>query len=226
MKPTSILLAFIMLVATYNLHAQTEECKVLLPELTGKYSGKCKKGLAHGNGTAEGKDRYEGKFKDGLPDGYGTYSNSDGEVYEGYFNEGKRHGQGKLKTKINGKDSTYNGIWKNGEFVKLVQPVAYNILRIINVNRHTVHRVNNGARVLFSLTQNGVPNNGVANLLMISDSGTYVEIGNKKGFENVVFPFLCKVTYVTPNAIKTQIYEVTFEITVNNPGDWLITLSN
>ena len=44
-------------------------CKVLMKEISGSYSGECKKGLADGKGEAKGVDRYIGAFKKGLPDG-------------------------------------------------------------------------------------------------------------------------------------------------------------
>jgi len=46
-----------------------DDCKVLIPEISGQYVGKCKKGLAHGKGLAIGIDRYEGSFKKGYPEG-------------------------------------------------------------------------------------------------------------------------------------------------------------
>ena len=52
----------------------------------------------------------------------------------------------------------------------------------------------------------------------------------KKGldqrFDNIRFPFTCKVNYSTPNSLRTATYEVVFEIEINEPGQWLVTLSN
>ena len=90
-----------------------EPCQVLKPEISGKYSGKCKDGLAEGKGIAEGTDKYEGKFAKGLPNGTGKYTWSTGEVYEGSWKNGKRDGQGKYTYKLNGVEMVDFGLWKD-----------------------------------------------------------------------------------------------------------------
>jgi hypothetical protein len=59
--------------------ATVEDCKVLLPALSGSYEGSCKKGVADGRGKASGTDAYEGEFRKGLPDGKGTCTWSNGD---------------------------------------------------------------------------------------------------------------------------------------------------
>ena len=73
------------------IHAQ-DGCEVLIPELQGSYQGKCKKGLAHGQGRAEGLDSYEGHFTRGLPHGSGKYTWANGEIYEGDWVKGLAQG--------------------------------------------------------------------------------------------------------------------------------------
>lgn len=223
---TSILVLFLLFINSHLILAQSTECKVLLPELVGSYNGKCKKGIAHGNGVAEGKDKYDGRFKNGLPDGYGTYTYSNGSVYEGYFSEGKKHGNGKYRAIINGKDSSFNGVWKDDNFVKFIVPPSYKVNRSINVNRLTIQRVGEGKRVFFVFTQNGMTNSTISNLQMISEYGTYLELGAKKGYENLSFPVLFKVTFSTLNGTKTNSYEVFLELTINEPGEWLVNINN
>jgi hypothetical protein len=63
-----ICFALLLLSQSNNLTGQGTDCKVMLPGISGKYSGGCKKGLAHGTGTAQGMDTYVGKFRRGLPD--------------------------------------------------------------------------------------------------------------------------------------------------------------
>ena len=75
------------------MHAQ-DQCKVLVPELEGTYIGKCRKGLAHGNGKAVGVDSYEGKFSKGLPNGTGKYTWADGRIFEGEWSKGELDGKG------------------------------------------------------------------------------------------------------------------------------------
>jgi hypothetical protein len=63
-----------------NNEAGVENCKVLLPALSGNYEGGCKKGLADGKGKASGTDVYEGEFSKELPHGKGTYTWSNGVI--------------------------------------------------------------------------------------------------------------------------------------------------
>lgn len=49
-------------------------CVVLDPDISGSYSGDCLNGLAHGLGTAIGKDKYVGYFENGAAHGRGTYT--------------------------------------------------------------------------------------------------------------------------------------------------------
>ena len=62
-----------------------QDCKVLKESISGSYTGDCKKGRAHGEGTAKGEDSYTGEFKKGLPHGFGKYTWADGSMYEGDF---------------------------------------------------------------------------------------------------------------------------------------------
>lgn len=59
---------------------------------------------SHGN-------KYTGDMKDGLYDGYGILTYKNGDVYKGYWQQGKKHGQG---TQTYQKDQRrYSGQWKN-----------------------------------------------------------------------------------------------------------------
>ncbi|MEW5845818.1 MAG: hypothetical protein AB1777_06065 [Bacteroidota bacterium] len=209
-----------------NLFSQESNCKVLLPEISETYNGKCKKGLAHGKGIAHGTDTYEGKFKDGLPHGFGTYTWANGDRYEGYFFKGKKHGKGTFKGKINGKDSTITGIWKEGAFDHKIIPPKYQIINARNVQRYTFTKTGSGNRLLFAFIQNGTPNNYISNLQIVCDTGTPFKLGEKYGFENILYPVTCKINYQTPNALRTVWYDVTFEFTINESGEWTINLFN
>lgn len=206
--------------------AQQADCKVLLPEIANRYEGKCKNGLANGKGIAQGTDTYEGKFKNGLPHGFGTYKWANGDTYEGFFVKGKMEGKGIFKGKINGRDSVYTGMWHQGKLEKVILPPRYSVLVSRNVTRYTITK--NGAtnRLLFSFMQNGTTNPNITNLQILCDNGTTFRLGEKIGFENVLFPVSCKVTYATPNSLRTVWYDVTFEFTINEKGEWVITLHN
>ncbi|PJA56849.1 MAG: hypothetical protein CO164_10950 [Rhodocyclales bacterium CG_4_9_14_3_um_filter_68_10] len=69
-------------------------CRVLDPELPGRYEGGCVDGLASGRGRAEGSARYEGEFWAGMKHGRGVKVWPSGDRYEGEFFEDRRHGRG------------------------------------------------------------------------------------------------------------------------------------
>jgi hypothetical protein len=226
MKTKQITTALFLAIFMIQVSFAQETCKVLKPEIAGKYTGDCKKGLANGKGIAEGTDKYEGKFKDGLPNGSGTYKYANGDVYEGDFHEGLKNGRGKFSFKYAGKDSTYLGIWENDRFVKKIVPPPYIVSQKLNVQRYTVQKVGPGNRVMFSFMQNGMNNRSISSLSFAENSGSATTIGLDQGFDSIRFPFSCKVNYSTPNSLRTATYEVVFEIEINEPGQWLVTLSN
>lgn len=227
MKAQRVILAILFLVSTTVFsHAQENNCKVLKPEIAVKYSGGCKKGLANGKGVAEGTDKYEGNFKAGLPNGKGKYRYANGDVYNGNFKDGMRDGDGMFTFKSQGKDSTYTGIWKDDKLVKKVIPAAYQITQHYNADRYTVQKIGPGKRIMFSFMQNGMSNYSISGLNFAETGGTSLELGRQQGFDNIPIPFHCKVTYTTANSFRTASYEVTFEIQINEPGSWLITITN
>jgi hypothetical protein len=228
MKQISIVLSIgMLLMLTFNAMAQdTTACKVLKEEIAARYKGGCKKGLAHGKGVATGIDRYEGRFKNGLPHGVGIYKWITGEIYEGEFKEGKRQGKGTYTFKFKGRDSTYNGLWKDDILTKVVYPPKYVVEQNLNVTRYTVQRMNSGKRVLFSFKQNGSENSSLMEFNLIANSGSSASLGSSRGFENVEFPVTCRLTYTTLTPMKSATIRVQFEITINEPGDWLITIHN
>ncbi len=227
MNPKHLLTTILLLNSVIHFsYSQSETCKVLKPEIATSYSGDCKKGLANGNGIAVGTDKYEGKFKDGLPQGNGTYLYANGDVYVGDFKEGMRSGNGKFTFKFLGRDSTYMGMWKEDKLVKKIVPPPYLISQKLNLQRFTVTKVNAGNRVMFSFMQNGANNRSISGLSFVESSGTLLNIGQDQGFDNVKFPFNCKVTYSTLNSFRSANNDITFEIQINEPGQWMVTLFN
>jgi hypothetical protein len=206
-----------------NLFSQ-DSCKVLKPEISGKYTGKCKNGLADGKGIAEGTDKYEGKFVKGLPDGSGKYTWSTGEVYEGSWKSGKRDGQGSYTYKLNGLETVDFGIWKDDVFTRKITPTPYTIIRTNSITRYSVRRLGDGNRILFALMQNG-NNAETSNLNLFSTSGNSFSVGSKIGYENTEFPCTLKLSYTCPNKIKTSFISVEFEIVIKEPGSWEVTIN-
>ena len=227
MKLISFIFTSVVVISITNyIDAQDKDCKVLKQEISEKYEGKCKNGLAHGKGTASGLDWYEGKFKKGLPDGFGTYIWSAGEKYAGYFKEGKMHGKGTYSFRFQGRDSTYIGLWKADSLTKVIIPPKYKVDKNINVTRYSVQKMGKENRVLFVFLQNGVQNRTITNFHLIASNGTQTSFSGKQGFENIKFPVVCKVTYVTSSPTGSSTLRVEFELTINEPGDWLVTLHN
>jgi len=79
---------------------------------------------------------------------------------------------------------------------------------------------------MFSFMQNGANNRSISGLLFTESSGTLLSIGQDQGFDNIQFPFNCKVQYNTLNSFRSASTNIIFEIQINEPGQWMITLFN
>jgi hypothetical protein len=203
-----------------------QTCKVLKPELAGSYKGKCKDGLANGNGSAIGTDRYKGQFFKGLPEGKGTYIWATGESYTGYWKEGKRNGEGEYTFFYQGNDSTIVGNWENDRYIGH-KPEKPKIIYKSSVERYNFQKNGNiKNRVLINIYQNGVRNTGISNFMISSSSGYDTSLGNSVGYDEVLFPVRIRITYTTPNKLKTATYYVEFEFEISEPGDWTVDLHN
>jgi len=137
-----------------------------------------------------------------------------------------RSGNGKFTFKFLGRDSTYMGMWKEDQLVKKIVPPAYLISQKVNLQRYTITKIKPGNRVMFAFMQNGMNNRSISALSFAESGGTSLSIGHEQGFDNIRFPFNCKVSYNTPNSFRTASYEIIFEIQINEPGHWLVTLYN
>ncbi len=108
-----------------------------------KYEGDFRNDLRHGNGilTFQNGDIYKGELRDDKRTGKGTYIFTDGARYIGDFDDGRRHGRGRyiysggeefigefrdgkregvgLCIYPNGQQ--LNGLWKNDEFVRVIE---------------------------------------------------------------------------------------------------------
>ncbi|WP_338356505.1 hypothetical protein [Yeosuana marina] len=215
MKSIFIKVLFLGCFLIFNITFGQEKsnCTVVDNESNGVYIGKCKKGLAHGDGVFEymnGKYMYVGKFK-----------------------KGKKHGEGKLFSFIEGeKKLVKEGVWKNNKYVGKKpesKQMAYKVQKRVNIDRYTVRNIGEGNKVKFTFLQNGNRNN-IEDITIIGDSGTRFSNAynqsTSEGFENVKFPFKCRVTYRTLSKLKFQTLDVRFEILIIEPGIWDITLNN
>jgi hypothetical protein len=208
------------------LHAQSE-CEVGMQELLGFYSGKCKKGLAHGQGKAVGIDSYEGRFSKGLPHGFGIYTWANGEKYEGELSEGLAHGNGTMTYLVESGDSVVNGLWREGEYLGKAFLPPYQIIRNRGVVRYTIRKSNNASNgIRVSLFLAGNNNVDVEDFLMASDSGEEYRSGRYIGLQNAMVPYEVSITYRTWNSIHSSQSDVVFNFVINEPGTFDISITN
>ncbi len=218
-----ILILASLLISGSCVYAQNDDCKVLIPEISGSYSGGCKNGLAHGKGVARGVDQYEGQFYKGVPNGKGSYKWADGTVYEGQWESGKRDGAGKMIYP----DSVITGYWKEGKYVGKKFTPPYSIERSLSVSRSTITKsIGSLDGVRIKILQGGSDNTNIQELSIVYSSGDEYRMGNIYGIQNTVFPLDVKIRYTTWNQLHTARYNVVFEFKINDPGVWEVTITN
>jgi len=219
-----ILLSIFSVILSLSINAQSD-CKVLIPELSGEYIGKCKKGLAHGKGKATGIDTYEGSFKKGLPNGGGVYTWKSGAIYDGDWRDGHRYGEGVFTFKYDDIDSVQAGIWKDDVYMGPI-PVKPKVITKTAVTRYNFRREGDGDRILIDLSLNGSPNKDILDLTLIATSGSSFEMGRSIGFEGVAFPVIIKLSYLTWNTAHTSRNHATFEFEIEEAGNWQVDVVN
>lgn len=220
----SLFVALVLSISTLCVYAQ-EGCKVLNENLQSNYEGKCKDHLANGKGTARGIDTYTGLFKKGYPHGKGIYKWSTGEYYDGEWSQGKREGIGEYHYTINTKEAIQSGIWKSDQYVGPV-PVPPNIKISQNISDVKINKTGEGEEVLIKIMMAGSNNTSITDLTLNSNSGTEFRYGSYMGYKSIVFPFTCKLTYSTPNTLRTAQYNCILEFEIAEPGRWEVKLQN
>jgi len=203
-------------------HAQ--DCNVLLPALQGSYKGGCKNFLAHGKGAAAGKDTYTGNFKNGYPHGHGVYTWSNGDVYEGEWDEGQRKGEGTLHYRINGVDSILSGLWEDDRYMG-AKPLPPRIIQKYNVLSTSFTRTGEGNKISISFVQNGMANT-IEDLVIVTSGGTESRTGKATIYFDLNFPLYCKVNYSSWNSLKTVKYSCVLEFELSQPGSWDLRIGN
>ncbi len=214
----------ILLLIVFSLNAQ-DSCQVLIPELSGTYMGKCKKGFAHGEGKAVGTDTYEGNFRKGLPNGNGVYTWASGANYSGSWVYGQRDGEGIYKFKYDGKDSVQEGIWKDDLFMgKRARKPVVNYKEF--VTKYSFRRKGDGNQILIDLRINGQPNLDIIDFSMIYSNGSSFEMGRSYGIEQINFPVNVKVKYISWNAAHSSQHNATFDFEIFEAGNWQVIINN
>lgn len=230
MKSSITLILGFMLLSIVSLSTLAQEkteteCKVLKQQICVLYKGECKKGLAHGKGTAQGLDLYVGSFKKGLPNGIGTYKWSTGEIYEGRWKNGQRNGEGKYRCIVEGKDSILDGIWKNDKYLGK-EPVSPKQLMALNINSISFSRVGDGNKITLSIMQGGTNNSSTSNLILTSTSGNQFANGVYFGVEQVVYPVSIRVSYSSSNLLRSGRFDCVGEFVITQSGNWNVTFNN
>jgi hypothetical protein len=219
----NIILLMLLLFSVNPIYSQGSDCKVIVPRLSGTYAGECRKGLAHGQGMAQGIDRYEGEFRKGVPEGKGTYRWADGKIYDGYWRQGLRDGAGKMIYP----DSTITGYWKADKYAGKEDIKSYKVLRSLYVARSTFTKTGDTPnQVKVKLTMGGAPNTTVQDFSMVYSSGEEFRMSNVYGIQNVTYPVTVLVTYLTWNVFHTIQTNITFEFQINEPGNWDVNIQN
>lgn len=226
MKKLIISLFTVLMLLCTNYAYPQDSCRVLKHEISAKYQGHCKKGLANGKGFAEGIDKYEGRFKNGFPNGAGIYTWANGDTYNGIFKDGLRNGEGTFKYKKNGADSVLHGIWKNDVFVKKILPAPYKIYIARDFDRYSITKLWEGNKVSLKLHQMGNTNTDLSEFTFFADNGLYQTMGNTYIYYQVIFPVHIKISYTTKNKLKTSDINPVLEVIIYEAGEWEIILNN
>lgn len=225
MKSTIKIIGILLLAFVSITLSGQETCKVLLPSLAGKYVGECSKNLADGTGEATGEDFYTGEFSKGLPDGKGKYIWKSGATYEGEWKKGMRDGNGIYITKVSGRDSILNGIWKEDKYLGAKRMDPYVIEYRNGIGRVTCMRIGDRPYVKYKFTRGGGEAYIVSNVMLQGSSGSESNNAQFTGFEEVKFPFKGKITFTAPNAFNASTISGELRLTINQPGSWLVSIS-
>ena len=136
------------------------------------------------------------------------------------------HGDGVLYKLNDGqKNIDKQGIWKSNNYIGEKRIAPYSIKRTINLDRNSVRKTEEGNEVVINFYRNGARNN-VRNLNVASSSGKEVVGSNVFIINDIIFPFKCEIFYDTINKLGSSVFEVRFEIEINEPGKWDISLYN
>lgn len=209
----------ILLGLNLTVFGQKNKCDVDLEAISGTYEGDCRRGNAHGVGTAQGEDTYKGEFKRGLPHGVGTYTWKNGDVYVGEFNRGEKDGEGKMTVKTKADtDSTYTGYWSSDEYIgedKYPYKVLTSDANIVNIEFIRVSEDGNNININYRKAGQPVKHADVTLTNMEGNFASIISNPYKKTVNNVNFPFRAIV----------QGGGERWEFRISQSGTWNITVN-
>ena len=208
---------------------QAQDCEVKVPAIADAYDGDCKKGVAHGTGTATGTDTYTGEFKKGLPHGQGIYTWASGDIYDGAFEKGEKHGEGMLVFAETGLKQ--KGYWNEDEYIG-AEKDPYTIVQKSNsILRVSFKRESaDQDQLKFAFTRLGKP-------IEISRFNTQSEFGtelNQTNFQrifevhalpcNPVVNFQVQANRSATGDLKGSDLEGNLSFELRQGGTWLVTI--
>ncbi len=213
------------------------DCKVLVKNLQGQYNGKCKKGLAHGEGSAKGVDTYVGTFRKGYPNGFGVYTWHDGSNYIGKFKKGLKEGFGLQNKIIESGDVVQNyGLWMADSLIVPNDSRALfkvNLSKGISVVDPNLKRdAATKNQVWINFQQNGVPDKSV--VIEDAEISDGKRIDTKKRSLNTLvafddiqkFPVTVKLKYQIDKPEKLVPVDCNLEIILFTKGLWEINVNH
>ena len=222
-----IFLLAIILLGSQAMMAQKKDCNVNLNGLDETYTGDCKKGLAHGEGVAEGTlGKYTGEFKKGFPHGqgkivYATLTVGDESFYEGEWIRGMRDGKGTYQYS---KDSVATGYWEEDRYIGLYENDY--VAKARGQIRHRFSRVADSPYAIeIQFVRDGARQmKDIVSLSAQHSTGNEIQQTGFFGYEQVEFPFEGRLIMTLNNQMRTNTYSAEFDFTINKPGKWIIVL--
>jgi hypothetical protein len=217
-----LLVAVIIAFSGVTGYAQDTSCKVNMPSISGTYSGDCKKGLAHGQGTSEGIDKYSGSFRFGLPHGTGIYTWANGSRYEGNWSKGMKDGAGKIVTR----DSTYTGIWKEDIYIGKEIIPSYKVTHSQNITKWSFFKSKstyNAIRIRFY--QGAVEGGGLISVDIANSAGEQYRDGGIYGIQHPSFPIDVRIRFTATTSFGSSQFTGDFVFTITEPGAWDVKIT-
>lgn len=221
-----MLFSLVILFGLHGMEARGQEaCKVLMPEISGTYKGKCKNGLADGKGKAKGIDTYVGMFRKGLPDGKGKYTYKNGNVYIGYWSKGVKEGTGEFFYSVNGKKSVLRGYWKNGEYVGLSAPDEfYRMTNQTGITNYSIRKLKGDQQQIVISFVNQVTKYIPGDLSLDVSSGKVERQNIRMVVTQFVTPVRCSIHYTIRMANMRKQCFLGFDIL--KPGNYEVVITN